>query len=59
MKEIYDSNKYFSPWVIICRGNKLHLDRELNKVFKMFLKEYLSMDDILIDNQFLNNKEMK
>ena len=59
MKEIYDSNQYFSPWVIICRGNKIHLERELNKVFKMFLKEYLSMDDILIDNQFLNNKEIR
>ena len=58
MKEIYDSNKYFSPWVIICRGNKLNLDRELDNVFKIFLKEYLSMDDLRIDNQFLNYEEI-
>ena len=59
MKEIYDSNKYFSPWVIICRGNKLNLDRELNKVFVIFLKEYLSMDDSKIDNHFLTNAEIR
>ena len=59
MKEIYDSNKYFSPWVIICRGNKLNLERELNKVFKMFLKEYLIMDDLIIENQFLNHQEIR
>ena len=28
MKNIYDSKKYFSPWVMICRGNKLNLDRD-------------------------------
>ena len=59
MKDIYDSNKYFSPWVIVCRGNKINLERELNKVFIMFLKEYLSMDDLIIDNQFLNNEEIR
>jgi len=59
MHKIYDSNKYFSPWVIICRGNRLNLDRELNKVFKMFLKEYLIMDDLINYNQFLNNEEIR
>ena len=59
MKEIYDSNKYFSPWVILCRGGKLQLNRELSKVFEMFLKEYLNMDDINVDNQFLSNEEIR
>ena len=59
MKEIYESNKYFSPWVIICRGNKLNLDRELYIVFKIFLEEYLRMDDLIVDNQFLSNEEIR
>ena len=59
MKEIYDSNKYFSPWVIMCRGDKFNLDKELNEVFNMFLQEYLSMDDLIIENQFLNNEEIR
>ena len=59
MKDIYDSNKYFSPWVIICRGTKLNLDGELDKVFKIFLKEYLMMDNSKVNNQFLSKEEIK
>ena len=59
MKDIYDANKYFSPWVIMCKGNKFNLERELNKVFTIFLKEYLNMDDLIIDNQFLSNEEIR
>jgi len=59
MKDIYDSNKYFSPWVIICRGNKSNLDKDLNKVFKMFLDEYLNMDNLIIHNHFLSKEEIR
>ena len=59
MHNIYDSKKYFSPWVIICRGNQLNLDRDLNVVFKIFLEKYLNMDDSIIDNQFLSNEEIR
>ncbi len=59
MKEIYESNKYFSPWVIICRGNGFNFDKELNNVFKMFLRDYFIMDDSIIDNQFLSNEEIR
>tara|TARA_B100000900_G_scaffold403542_1_gene410752 strand:+ start:17 stop:712 length:696 start_codon:yes stop_codon:yes gene_type:complete len=59
MKDIYDSNKYFSPWVIICRGNKSNLDKDLNKVFKMFLDEYLNMDNLIINNHFLSKEEIR
>ena len=59
MKNIYDSTKYFSPWVIICRGNKSHLDRDLNDVFTLFLNLYLKMDEHIIDNYFLNEQEIQ
>ena len=59
MKKIYDSDKYFSPWVIICRGNKLNLDRDLNNIFCLFLNEYLKMNSLRNENQFLNPHQIK
>ena len=59
MKKIYDSNKYFSPWVIICRGNKSHLVEDLNNIFYLFLEEYLKINAFFSENQFLNSKEIK
>ena len=59
MKRIYDSNKYFSPWVIICRGNKSHLVEDLNNIFYLFLEEYLKINAFFSENQFLNSKEIK
>ena len=44
MKRIYDSNKYFSPWVIICRGNKSNIEEDLNNIFYLFLEEYLEIN---------------
>ena len=59
MKNIYDSKKYFSPWVMICRGNKLNLDRDLNRIFTVFISDYLKMNKLNQKNQFLNFEEIK
>ena len=59
MKNIYDSKKYFSPWVIICRGNKLNLDRDLNNIFYSFVNNYLNIYKSNPANQFLNAEEIK
>ena len=59
MKNIYDPKKYFSPWVIICRGNKLNLDRDLNNIFHSFVNNYLNIYKSNPFNQFLNAKEIK
>ena len=59
MKNIYDSKKYFSPWVIICRGNKLNLDRDLNNIFHSFVNNYLKIYKSNPVNQFLNAEEIK
>ena len=59
MKNIYDSKKYFSPWVIICRGNKLNLDRDLKKIFHLFVNNYLNIYKLNPVNQFLNAEEIK
>ena len=59
MKNIYDSKKYFSPWVIICRGNKLNLDRDLNNIFRSFVNNYLNIYKSNPVNQFLNEEEIK
>ena len=59
MKNIYDSKKYFSPLVIICRGNKLNLDRDLNDIFHTFVKNYLNIYKSNPINQFLNVEEIK
>ena len=59
MKNIYDSTKYFSPWVIICRGNRSNVDKDLNNVFKMFLDQYFKMDEKIPKNYFLNFEEIK
>ena len=59
MNTIYDSNKYFSPWVIICRGDKSNLDEDLNNIFNLFLEEYLKINAFFSENQFLNSKEIQ
>ncbi len=59
MKRIYDSNKYFSPWVIICRGNKSNLEQDLHNIFYLFLEEYLKINAFFSENQFLNPKEIQ
>ena len=60
MKNIYDSKKYFSPWVMICRGNKLNLDRDLNRIFYLFVSNYLRINNLNNNNnQFLNFEQIK
>ena len=59
MKNIYDSNNFFSPWVIIFRGNKLNINQELNNVFNMFLKEYFKMHSKENEGEFLDIDEIK
>ena len=59
MKRIYDSNKYFSPWVIICRGNKSNLEQDLHNIFYLFLEEYLKINAFFSENQFLNPQEIQ
>ncbi len=59
MKNIYDSKKYFSPWVMICRGNKLNLDRDLNNIFFSFVSDYLINNKLNQNNQFLNLEQIK
>ena len=59
MKKIYDSKKYFSPWVIICRGDKLNLDRDLNNIFYLFVTNYLQISKFNKVNKFLNLDKIK
>ena len=59
MKNIYDKNQYFSPWVIICRGNKFNLESDLESIFKLFVEEYLKINENKKDNKFLNLDEIK
>ena len=59
MKNIYDQNQYFSPWVILCRGNITNLDTDLDNIFKSFLEDYLNMIDLNNENEFLNVDQIK
>ena len=58
MKNIYDSKKYFSPWVMICRGNKLNLDNDLNNIFCSFVSNYLINTKLHQNNQFLTFEQI-
>ena len=59
MKSIYDSKKFFSPWVIICRGDKLNLDRDLNSIFNSFVSNYLKIQKSNNANTFLKLEQIK
>tara|TARA_Y100001978_G_C23639701_1_gene407682 strand:- start:138 stop:833 length:696 start_codon:yes stop_codon:yes gene_type:complete len=59
MKNIYDADRFFSPWVIICRGNNLSLNKDLKKLFTLFLEDYFLLHDTYLPNKFLNSKEIK
>ena len=45
--------------MIICRGNKLNLDRDLNNIFHSFVNNYLNIYKSNPVNQFLNAEEIK
>ncbi len=59
MKNIYDENKYFSPWVILCRGGQSNLEIDLDNIFNSFLIEYLEMNKMLKKNNFLTCEQIK
>jgi len=59
MKNIYDAKKYFSPWVMICRGNKSNLDNDLHSIFSLFISNYLKINKLHQSNQFLNCEQIK
>ena len=59
MKNIYDSKKYFSPWVMICRGDKFNLDRDLNNIFYLFVNDYIKTNKWNQVNEFLNLEQIK
>ena len=59
MKNIYDANQYFSPWVIICRGNKFNLENDLLNVFILFLEEYFKLDNKHFVDKFLSSTEVQ
>ncbi len=37
----YDVNKYFSPWVLFCRGGQFEMNSSLPVIFNRFLQSYL------------------
>ncbi len=41
--KIYDSNNYFSPWLLFFNGDVQDLDQPLSKVLEDFLREYWLM----------------
>ena len=59
MKNLYDSKKFFSPWVIIYRGEANNSDNDLDKIFSIFLKKYLDLNNLKVKNKFLNNLQIK
>ena len=59
MKNIYDQNQYFSPWVILHREDKSSDGLDLNHLFSSFLENYLEMSSQSKKNKFLNAEEIK
>tara|TARA_Y100001970_G_scaffold288643_1_gene416557 strand:+ start:11414 stop:12112 length:699 start_codon:yes stop_codon:yes gene_type:complete len=58
MKNIYDSQKFFSPWVILCRGGKDQAEY-LPKIFNDFISKYFNLNSNNIHNKFLNTEEVQ
>ena len=48
---IYDPNKYFSPWALFCKGGNFEAENILPKVFSSFLKCYWLNLDLSKANQ--------
>jgi len=59
MKNIYDQNQYFSPWVIIYRGDKSAFGLDLSHLFSVFLENYLEMNDQTKINKFLDSEQVQ
>ncbi len=55
----YDMNRYFSPWVIFCRGNMHQSEKILPSIFDQFITSYLDLHrESLNLNQILNPFEV-
>jgi len=48
---IYDPNKYFSPWALFCKGGIYEAENILPKVFSSFLRCYWEKFNLFKDNQ--------
>ena len=59
MKNIYEADKYFSPYVIMCRGNKFNLERDLQNIFKLFVEQYFQLNELFYVNRFLDSNQIK
>ena len=49
---IYDSNQYFSPWVLFCRGSIHEAQDLLPNIFSPFLNCYWDLEKISYNNNF-------
>ena len=51
--------KYFSPWVLFCKGGIEEVNGQLPKIFSSFLKIYFELDKNFNKNSFnLSSKEV-
>jgi len=48
---IYDPNKYFSPWTLFCKGGNFEAENILPKIFSSFLKCYWENLDLSKANE--------
>ena len=49
---VYDPEKYFSPWVLFCKGGIEEMNGQLNEIFSSFLQIYLNLDKNPNKNSF-------
>ena len=49
---LYDPNKYFSPWVIFCKGGINDAEESLPIIFHSFLNIYLKLEDNISKSTF-------
>ena len=59
MKNIYDLDKFFSPWLILCRGNKSHAEKYLPQILNQFLTKYIIISAQNNESNFLNFDQIK
>ena len=54
---LYDPNKYFSPWVLFCRGSIDEAEGLLPTIFSSFVDCYWKLDENLKNNNYILSKE--
>ena len=56
---IYDPNKYFSPWALFCKGGNFEAKNILPKVFSAFLNCYwLNLDLSKVTENYIESKKI-